>query len=63
MFLTTRSSRKDIIEGFSIGADTYMCISSGLEELEARVEVLLKKRFHRPLSSKTIMAQVEAVYR
>ena len=56
MFLTSKILRKDVIEGFSIGADAYMVMPVELEKLEARVEVILKQRFHRPLSTKAIMA-------
>lgn len=43
IFLTARGMKEDKITGFKIGADDYITKPFSIEELELRVEVLLKR--------------------
>lgn len=43
IFLTARAMKEDKIEGFKLGADDYITKPFSIEELELRIEVLLKR--------------------
>lgn len=43
MFLTARSMKDDRIHGFKLGADDYITKPFSLEELELRIDVLMKR--------------------
>lgn len=43
IFLTAKSLKEDVIEGFSIGADDYMTKPFSMEELIFRVEAILRR--------------------
>ncbi|TVR73521.1 MAG: DNA-binding response regulator [Marinilabiliales bacterium] len=43
IFLTAKSMKEDVIEGFSIGADDYMTKPFSMEELLFRIEAILKR--------------------
>jgi len=43
LILTARGMLKDVVEGLDLGADDYMIKPFALEELEARIRVLLRR--------------------
>ncbi|MCK4700906.1 MAG: response regulator transcription factor [Bacteroidales bacterium] len=43
LFLTAKSMKEDILEGFSIGADDYITKPFGMEELMYRIEAILRR--------------------
>ena len=43
IFLTAKSMKEDKIEGFKIGGDDYLTKPFSMEELEARIEAILKR--------------------
>lgn len=43
LFLTAKSLKEDVIEGFSLGADDYMTKPFSIEELLMRVEAILRR--------------------
>jgi len=43
LILTARDTLKDVVEGLDLGADDYMIKPFALEELEARIRVLLRR--------------------
>lgn len=43
IFLTAKSMKEDVIEGFSIGADDYITKPFSMEELLFRIEAVLKR--------------------
>ncbi len=43
LFLTAKSLKEDVIEGFSIGADDYMTKPYSIEELLMRIEAILRR--------------------
>lgn len=43
IFLTAKSLKEDVLEGFSIGADDYMTKPFSMEELIFRIEAILKR--------------------
>lgn len=43
LMLTAKGSEDDVVEGFRVGADDYMCKPFSVRELSARVKVLLKR--------------------
>ncbi|SUB77751.1 Alkaline phosphatase synthesis transcriptional regulatory protein phoP [Porphyromonas macacae] len=44
IFLTARGEMEDILHGFDIGADDYMCKPFNIRELEARIKALARRR-------------------
>ncbi|MDR2362118.1 MAG: response regulator transcription factor [Prevotellaceae bacterium] len=52
MFLTSKSQHDDIMTGFLVGADDYLCKPFRIEELIFRIEAILRrtKGFHKELS-------------
>jgi len=44
IFLTSREDRKSLLEGFDIGAEDYLKKPVDLEELSARISVVLRRR-------------------
>lgn len=44
LFLTARDSKKDIIHGLDLGADDYIAKPFDLDELLARIRVMLRKK-------------------
>jgi len=51
IFLTAKSMKEDVIEGFKIGADDYITKPFNMEELLLRVHAVLKRT--QPLTSST----------
>jgi len=43
IFLTAKSMKEDVIEGFSLGADDYMTKPFSMEELLFRIEAILRR--------------------
>jgi len=43
LFLTAKSMKEDILEGFSIGADDYITKPFSMEELMYRIEAILRR--------------------
>jgi two-component system, OmpR family, alkaline phosphatase synthesis response regulator PhoP len=55
IFLTAKSAENDILTGFSLGADDYVRKPFSINELLARVKVVLKRSASDDLSDKTIL--------
>lgn len=51
MFLTAKSLKEDILEGFHIGADDYITKPFSMEEFLLRIQAVLKRTSHQPNSS------------
>lgn len=43
IFLTAKSMKQDIIKGFTVGADDYMTKPFSMEELQLRIQAILKR--------------------
>lgn len=43
LFLTAKSMKEDVIEGFAAGADDYMSKPFSIEELQLRIEAILRR--------------------
>lgn len=43
IFLTAKSMKQDIIKGFTVGADDYMTKPFSMEELQMRIQAILKR--------------------
>ncbi len=54
IFLTAKSMKDDVIEGFKIGADDYMTKPFSMEELLFRIEAILRRINGESDSSQTI---------
>jgi len=46
IFLTAKSLKEDVLEGFSIGADDYITKPFSMEELLFRIEAILRRTHH-----------------
>jgi two-component system OmpR family response regulator len=57
IFLTAKSLKEDIIEGFKAGADDYICKPFSMEELIFRVEAVLRR------TKKDISGMVQTEYK
>jgi two-component system, OmpR family, response regulator len=53
LFLTAKSMKEDVIEGFSIGADDYITKPFSMEELIFRIEAILRRTKSSLLEDKT----------
>lgn len=43
LFLTAKSMKEDVLEGFSVGGDDYMTKPFSIEELQYRIEAILRR--------------------
>ena len=43
VFLTAKTLKEDVLEGFRIGADDYLCKPFSMEELTFRIEAILRR--------------------
>ena len=48
MFLTAKSLKEDILEGFHVGADDYITKPFSMEEFLVRIQAVLKRTSHQP---------------
>jgi len=48
MFLTAKSLKEDILEGFHVGADDYITKPFSMEEFLLRIQAVLKRTSHQP---------------
>jgi len=51
IFLTAKSLKDDVIEGFSLGADDYMTKPFSMEELLFRIKAILRRTTNNPSES------------
>ncbi|MCD4781829.1 MAG: response regulator [Candidatus Omnitrophica bacterium] len=63
IFLTARVTRADKLRGFNTGADEYMVKPFDVEELMARMQVLLRRRSHVPKAKEKKKEVVSAEYK
>ncbi|MBN1133182.1 MAG: response regulator transcription factor [Bacteroidales bacterium] len=54
IFLTAKSMKEDILEGFSLGADDYITKPFSMEELLFRIEAILRRTKRTPGSEKQL---------
>ena len=54
IFLTAKTLKDDILEGFKIGADDYLTKPFSMEELTFRIEAILRRTRVRPNREQTI---------
>lgn len=47
IFLTAKSMKQDIIKGFTVGADDYMTKPFSMEELQLRIQAILKRSYKK----------------
>lgn len=43
IFLTAKTMKEDVLEGFKLGADDYLCKPFSMEELTVRIEAVLRR--------------------
>lgn len=43
LFLTARTTENDLLTGFSVGADDYICKPFSIRELQARIKAILRR--------------------
>ncbi|MGE0076831.1 MAG: response regulator transcription factor [Bacteroidales bacterium] len=58
LFLTAKSMKEDVIEGFALGADDYMTKPFSIEELLMRLEAILRRTRKDSLTDEQTLFQV-----
>lgn len=58
LFLTAKSMKEDVLEGFSIGADDYMTKPFSIEELQLRIEAILRRTQKDALGKNTSLFKI-----
>ncbi len=51
IFITAKSGENDVLTGFNIGADDYICKPFRISEVVARVKAVLKRNVQKPASA------------
>lgn len=54
VFLTAKTLKDDILEGFKIGADDYLTKPFSMEELTFRIEAILRRTRTKPVREQTV---------
>lgn len=62
IFLTAKSLQEDILEGFRIGADDYLCKPFNMEELLLRIRAVLKRSQSEQAESPPSAQRVSAAW-
>ena len=58
IFLTAKSMKDDVLEGFSIGADDYITKPFSMEELLFRIEAILRRTRGKGIQSKQAVFEI-----
>ncbi len=62
IFLTAKSMKDDVLEGFKAGADDYITKPFIMEELLARVEAILRRTSNKTDNSQTVFQLGDSVF-
>lgn len=52
IFITARNQKEDVIEGFRVGADDYITKPFSIQELQVRIEAVLRRTISKPREEK-----------
>lgn len=62
LFLTAKSQREDTLQGFKVGADDYMTKPFSMDELEARIEAILRRSAALPENTEEVGEMTIGLY-